>query len=446
MQRDFIKHLIEWKNSQNRKPLILQGARQVGKTWLMKEFARQEYKNHIYITFDRNPFAQELFSGEINISKIIENIQIKYETKIHPDNTLIILDEIQECPEALTTLKYFYEEKPEYHIIVAGSLLGVALSGSGFPVGKVDFLTLYPMTFLEFLSALSKDELRKIIEDKKFDTVKFFSDDFKNLLKQYFYIGGMPEVVNSFSKNKDYKMARKLQQNILTSYEQDFSKHTTSFMAERIKGLWYSISSQLAKENKKFIYGAIREGAKAREYEQAINWLRDCGLIYKINRITKPYLPTKAYEDLSAFKLYILDVGLLCALLNLNVKTIVEGDEIFREFKGALSEQYVLQQIKTEANKSINYWSSARKAEIDFIIQFEDMIVPIEVKSETNLKAKSLTQYRKDFEPKISVRASLADFKYDDNLYNIPLYAVNILDDILSDTNEPSQLKLFNFK
>lgn len=441
MQRDALNKLKEWKQNKNRKPLILQGARQVGKTWLMKEFGKVEYKNYVYVSFDRNTIAQELFSKNIDIFKIIEGLELISNIKIIPNETLIILDEIQECPEALTTLKYFCENAPEFHIIVAGSLLGVSLSGTGFPVGKVDFMTLYPLNFMEFLDALGKNNYRNIIQKMDFKLLIPFLEEIKYLLKQYYFIGGMPEIVENFSVNKDYQQARILQENILTSYEQDFSKHTSSTIAERIKGLWFSIPSQLAKENKKFIYGAIREGAKAREYEQAINWLRDSGLIYKVSKITKPYLPIRAYEDISAFKLYILDIGLLCAISNLSAKTILDGDKIFREFKGALTEQYVLQQIKTQNNLSINYWTSDRKAEIDFIIQLEDIVVPIEAKSEINLKAKSLSYYRKEFKPKKTVRTSLADFKVDEDLYNIPLYMIGNINNILSTT--PSQLSFF---
>ena len=446
MQRDAIKQLIEWKNSKYRKPLILQGARQVGKTWLMKEFARTQYKNYAYVTFDRSDTLRGIFSAEISILRLLEAIEIESGEKIYPKETLIILDEIQECPEALTTLKYFCEQAPEYHIIVAGSLLGVSLSGTGFPVGKVDFMTLYPLSFLEFIDATENKKFRNIIQKMDFDLLKPFKNKIINILKQYLYIGGMPEGVNNFRENRDYVEVRKLQRNILNAYEQDFSKHTTSTMAERIRGLWLSIPSQLAKENKKFIYGAIRQGAKAREYEQAINWLRDSGLIYKISKITKPNIPIHAYEELNIFKLYILDVGLLGALSGLSVKTILEDNKIFTEFKGALTEQYVLQQIKIDTYKPLHYWTSkSNEAEIDFITQFEDIIVPIEVKATTNLKAKSLIQYRKEYSPPKSIRTSLADFEINHGLYNIPLYMIGNIDQILSISDEASQLKLFNF-
>ena len=433
MERNAFQELIEWKNSKKRKPLIIQGARQVGKTWLMKEFGKREYKKVVYVSFDRNKKLKNIFSETVETDVLISALELSSNIKIEPSNTLIILDEIQACPEALTTLKYFYENAPEYHIIVAGSLLGVALNNdTGFPVGKVDFMKLYPLSFFEFLSAIGESQYRNILEEKKFKLITPFADKLIYLLKYYYYIGGMPEVVQDYIDNKNYNNIRKLQENILNSYVQDFSKHTSSAMAERIKYLWLSISSQLAKENKKFIYGAIKQGAKAREYEEAINWLRDSGLIYKVNRISKPELPIRAYEDLSAFKLYVLDVGLLGALANLSPQTIIDGDRIFTEFKGALTEQYVLQQLKNKPNKSINYWTSrSNVAEIDFILQKDNDVIPIEVKSSENLKAKSLTQYRKNFIPKYSVRTSLAQYKVDSDLYNIPLYMVEMLEKLL---------------
>ena len=448
MQRDALQQLIEWKNSKNRKPLILQGARQVGKTWLLKEFGKTMYKNCAYVTFDRSKLLKDIFSGEIVISKLIETIGIESHTQILPNETLIILDEIQECPEALTTLKYFCEQAPEYHIVVAGSLLGVSLSsslsGSGFPVGKVDFMTLYPINFFEFLDAVNESKFREMIENLNFDLINVFKDKIQNRLKQYLFIGGMPEVVKNFIEHKDYNKTRILQENILTSYEQDFSKHTTTTMAERIRGLWQSIPSQLAKENKKFVYGAIRSGAKAREYEQAINWLRDSGLIYKISKITKPSMPIRAYEEHNIFKIYILDVGLLGAMSELTAKAILDEDKIFTEFKGALTEQFVLQQLKNYLHRPIHYWTSdSNVAEIDFITQHEDLIVPIEVKSKTNLKAKSLAQYRKKYSPPKSVRTSLAGFEINHGLFNIPLYMIGNIDNILSISEEASQLKLF---
>lgn len=433
MDRDALKQLTEWKSGKNRKPLIIQGARQVGKTWLMKEFGRLEYKNTVYVSFDRNEHLKTAFSKSVEIPFLISALELDSGIKIEPDNTLIIFDEIQECPEALTALKYFNENAPEYHIVAAGSLLGVAHhSGTGFPVGKVDFMTLYPLSFLEFLDAIGEGRFRKIIEDKNFTLISSFADKIIYILKHYYYIGGMPEVVQNFIEEKDYNKVRTLQENIIISYEHDFSKHASSTTSERIRALWNSIPLQLAKENKKFIYGAIKHGARAREYEEAVNWMRDSGLIYKINRISKPGLPIKAYENLEAFKLYILDIGLLGALSNLSQKTIIEDNQIFTEFKGALTEQYVLQQLKNKTNKQINYWTSRSNiAEIDFVLQVENLIIPIEVKATTNLKAKSLAQYRKEYMPPKAVRTSLANYKADGDLYNIPLYMIGILETLL---------------
>ena len=433
MDRKALIELKEWKKKKNRKPLIIQGARQVGKTWLMKEFGKQEYKKVAYVSFDRNESLRTTFSNTVDTSVLLSALEIESGVKITAEDTLIILDEIQECPEALTTLKYFNENAPEFHILVAGSLLGVSLhKGTGFPVGKVDFMTLYPLDFIEFLNALGEDRYSKIIEEKNYELISSFAEKITYLLKHYYYIGGMPEVVQNYVNEKDYNTVRILQENILTSYEQDFSKHTSAPMAERIRSLWNSIPSQLAKENNKFVYGAVKKGARAREYEEGINWLRDSGLIYKVNRITKPDLPIKAYEDLEAFKLYLMDVGLLGALSNLSAKTIIDGDRIFTEFKGSLTEQYVLQQLKSESKKSVNYWTSrSNVAELDFVVQIDNDVVPIEVKAETNLKAKSLAQYRKEYNPAKVVRTSLANFKIDDGLYNIPLYMIGQLENIL---------------
>lgn len=436
MERDAFLFLNEWKNEKNRKPLIIQGARQVGKTWLMKEFGKKAFKKTAYVNFDQNASLKEIFAKTRNVSDLIEAIGIDAGTTVTPDDTLIVLDEIQECPDALTALKYFNEDAPEYHVIVAGSLLGVAHhNGTGFPVGKVEFMTLYPLTFLEFLSAMGKEQLRSLLEKKNFALISPFSEELKMTLKRYFYIGGMPEIVQSFIDEGNYQKVRKLQKNILLAYENDFSKHTSSAMAERIKSLWLSIPVQLAKENKKFIYGVARKGARAREYEEGLNWLRDGGLIYKITRIKKPALPIRAYEDEAVFKIYMLDVGLLGAFADLNIKTLLENDTLFTEFKGALTEQYVLQQLQaSDYGKTLHYWANeANTAEVDFIAQINNDIIPIEVKATINLKAKSLAGYRRDYSPAYAVRTSLADYKVDDGLYNIPLYMIGLLDNLISD-------------
>jgi uncharacterized protein len=339
---------------------------------------------------------------------------------------LIIFDEIQEVPHALTSLKYFCEEAPEYHMIAAGSLLGVALHpGTSFPVGKVSFLDLHPMNFHEFLKAIAGTKLVKAYEEKDWALISAFKDKFIDLLKQYYYIGGMPEAVSSFQNNSSLKDVREIQKRILLAYEQDFSKHAPHEIVPRLRMLWNSIPSQLSKENKKFVYGLVKEGARAREYEMAMTWLIDCGLIHKITRMTKPHIPLKAYEDLKAFKLFILDTGLLGAMANIDARTLLEKDSLFTEFKGAVTEQYVLQQLVAENSLSVHYWSHDKgSAEIDFVIQREHFIIPIEVKAEVNLQAKSLKSYREKYSPPLSIRTSLSDYQLESGLLNIPLYAL----------------------
>lgn len=434
MYRKAIEELLTWKNKKNHKPLILQGARQVGKTWLMKEFGKQYYKNVAYITFDTNETVKQVFSKGFNTEKIITELSLNVGFKIEPENTLIIFDEVQECPLALTSLKYFNENAPEYDIIAAGSYLGVAHhEGTGFPVGKVEFLKLYPLDFMEFLMATGNEHFIEPIKNKAFDTVSTFKNDYEYLLKQYLYIGGMPDVVNEFVNNHDFNSVRDKQKTILETYEQDFSKHIQSNTVEKIRMLWHSIPSQLAKENKKFIYNAVKKGARAKDFELALAWLRDSGLIYMVHRVKKPDLPLIAYEDFDIFKIYILDVGLLGAMANLDSKTLIDGNAVFEEFKGTFSEQYVLQQLKTMPNLPIYYWTNERsQAEIDYIIQYEGNIIPIEVKSTTNLRAKSLNNFIKEHKPQISIRTSLADYKLNDNnLYDIPLYAIGNFNSII---------------
>ena len=427
MFRYAIEELVNWKKSRNRKPLIIRGARQVGKTWIMKEFGRTNYKNTVYINFDSNSRMQRLFSGDMDIQRIIMGLEIEANCKIDKNNTLIIFDEVQECPKALSSLKYFYENFPEYNIVAAGSLLGVALhEGTSFPVGKVAFLDLYPLNFLEFLKAVKEDRLADLIERNDYDIISTFKDKYIDLLKQYYFIGGMPEAVLEFSISFDFNEVREIQKRILSAYEQDFSKHANPLIVTKLRMLWNSIPSQLAKENKKFVYGLIKHGARAKEYEVAMTWLYDCGLIYKVGRIKKPDIPIKAYEDMSAFKLFILDVGLLTALSELDKRTLLEGNKIFTEFKGALTEQYVLQQLKSIKDIPIYYWSAENgTSEIDFIIQLEGRVVPIEVKAEENIKAKSLKTYHNKFSPEISIRTSMSDYRKEEWLVNIPLYCIS---------------------
>lgn len=432
MYRTAIELLYKWKDKKGRKPLIIRGARQVGKTWLMKEFGAKEYKKCVYISFDNNQRMQELFAADLNIERIVTGLELYAGHKIDPDETLLIFDEIQEVPKALTSLKYFNENAPQYHIVCAGSLLGVALhKGTSFPVGKVEFMDLYPLSFQEFILAMGKEQYVKLLDDSDYSMVTTFRQEYIDLLKQYFYVGGMPEVVNNFSVNKDFNEAREIQGRILDAYEQDFSKHAPYNVVPRIRMLWNSIPSQLTKENKKFIYGLIKEGARAKEYEMAMLWLTDCGLAHMVNRVTAPNLPLKAYEDLKAFKLFMLDVGLLSCMVRLRQDVLLDRNELFKEFKGALTEQYVLQQLKTLKNINTYYWTNDRNsAEIDFLIDNGEDVIPLEVKAEVNLQAKSLKTFREKFNPRISVRTSMADYKKEDWLINLPLYAIGTIDKV----------------
>ena len=426
MYRDKMNELKKWKNSTTRKPLIIRGARQVGKTWLMKEFGKQCYKKCAYINFDDNSRMDKLFEEDFDLDKIIQGLKIESNVNIEPENTLIILDEIQETPKALKALKYFYENANQYHIVSAGSLLGVAIhEGTSFPVGKVDFLDLAPLSFFEFLEALGEDNLLQLLKKNDFDMISVFSSKLKELLKLYYYVGGMPEAVNSYAQNKDLKEVRKIQKRLLEAYEQDFSKHAPSNIVPRIIQLWNNIPTQLAKENKKFIYGLVREGARAREYEIALSWLIDCGLVYQINRVTTSKVPLSAYQDFNAFKLYLLDVGLLSAMSGIDAKTLLEGNDVFEEFKGSLTEQYVLCQLKECTDLDVFYWSSDTGiSELDFITQIGKDNVPIEVKASENLQAKSLKSFVQKYETKFNVRTSMSDYRNDDWITNIPLYCI----------------------
>ena len=399
----------------------------------MKEFGKNYYEKCAYINFDDNSRMEELFSGDFDIDRIIQGLKIESNVNIEPENTLIIFDEVQETPKALTALKYFYEKANQYHIIAAGSLLGVAMhEGTSFPVGKVDFLDLYPLSFYEFLQALGEEQLVELIQKNDFQLITVFASKLKQYLKQYFYIGGMPEVVASYIENKDFNEVRRKQEILLQAYEQDFSKHAPNSVVPRIRQLWNNIPTQLAKENKKFIYGLIKEGARAREYELALSWLIDCGLVYQINRVNDCKVPLSAYQDFSAFKLYLLDVGLLCAMSKIDATTILEGNEIFVEFKGALTEQFVLTELKSNTTFPIFYWSAEKgMAELDYLVQIGRYNVPIEVKSSENLQAKSLKVFAQKYNTKINVRTSMSDYKVEDWLINIPLYLIGNIENII---------------
>lgn len=426
MYRIAIEKLLKWKESNRRKPLIIEGARQVGKTWLMKEFGRQAYADTIYINFDSNSRMAELFASDLDTDRIIMGLELYANRKINPGNTLLIFDEVQEVPRALASLKYFYENAPQYHIICAGSLLGIAMhEGTSFPVGKVDFLKLYPLSYKEFLMAIGNERFAELLDKQDYEMISGFKMTYIDALKQYYFVGGMPEAVHSFAENKDFNEVREIQKRILAAYEQDFSKHAPNESVPKIRMLWNSIPSQLAKENKKFIYGLVREGARAKEYETALMWLSDCGLVYKVSRVNSAGIPLKAYEDLKAFKLFMLDVGLLGCMTGLSQRTLLDGNDLFTEFKGALTEQYVCQQLKTIDDLHTYYFTNDRgSCEVDFIIDTGEQIVPVEVKAEINLRAKSLKTYQEKYSPKVSVRTSMTDFKKEDRLVNLPLYAV----------------------
>lgn len=432
MYRTAIEKLYKWKESKYRKPLILEGARQVGKTWLLKEFGKQAYKDTIYINFDSNSKMNELFSYDLNPDRLIMGIEIYANKKVDPDHTLLIFDEVQEVPKALSSLKYFCEEAPQYHIVCAGSFLGVALhKGTSFPVGKVDFLSLYPLSFKEFLIATVGKQYVELLEKQDYSMITPFKQTYIDALKQYFFIGGMPEVVQRFVDEKDYKSVRSVQKSILDSYQQDFSKHAPVEIVPKIRNVWNSIPSQLSKENKKFIYGLVREGARAKDYEIAIMWLKDCGLVHKVPRVKAGKFPLSSYEDLKAFKLYFVDIGLLGCMAGLNPSVLINGNDLFVEFKGALTEQYVCQQLQTLEDLSIYYYTNDRgNSEVDFVIDTEEKIIPIEVKASINLKAKSLKMFQEKFSPEISVRTSMADYKKEDKLIDLPLYSIEEIKNI----------------
>ena len=426
MYRIAIEKLLIWKENKCRKPLIIEGARQVGKTWLMKEFGKQAYADTVYINFDSNSRMAELFASDLDTDRLIMGLELYAGRKIDADNTLLIFDEVQEVPRALASLKYFYENAPQYHIICAGSLLGIALQeGTSFPVGKVDFLKLYPLSFKEFLMATDKARFAELLDKQDYGMITSFRQTYIDALKHYYFVGGMPEAVQSFVENKDFNEVREIQKRILAAYEQDFSKHAPNEIVPKIRMLWNSIPSQLAKENKKFIYGLVREGARAKEYETAIMWLSDCGLVYKVCRVNAAGIPLKAYEDLKSFKLFMVDVGLLGCMTGLRQRTLLDGNDLFVEFKGALTEQYVCQQLKTIEDLGIFYYTNDRgSCEVDFVVDTDEQIIPVEVKAEVNLRAKSLKTYKDKFSPELSVRTSMTDFKNEEWLVNLPLYAI----------------------
>jgi len=424
IQRDALQLLVRWKNSSDRKPVILQGARQVGKTWLLKDFGEREFQNVAYFNFERQTELRQFFETTKNPERIIENLALVHGRAILPQTTLIILDEIQECNEALNSLKYFCEEAPGYAIACAGSLLGVAMSrGASFPVGKVDFITLYPVSFTEFL-AVADQNLFRFAEsiDRITPVPDIFYNPLKEKLKMFYLSGGMPEAIVALLEKQDLQITQEVLQNILNAYTLDFSKHVETKDIPKIQYIWASLPSQLSRENKKFIYRTVKSGARAREYEDALQWLVNAGLAYRIFCSSKPYLPLSSYDDLSAFKVYLPDVGLLRRLSLLDPIAISEGNRLFTEFRGAMTENFILESLVHQFEGLPRYWRSGNIAEIDFLVQYKNLIIPMEVKSDENIRSKSLSYYRKAYNPELAVRYSLKNLSFEDGLISIPLF------------------------
>ena len=426
MERKAYSQLLAWKNNPHHKPLILNGARQVGKTWLLKHFGEKEYRNVAYVNCDRSPQMEMILREGFDMSRIIRNISAMTNVDIRPHETLIILDEIQSIPKGLSSLKYFCEDAPDYDVAVAGSLLGLQLHrGESFPVGKVDMLKLYPMTFGEFLLAKGEKVKKEALDNKEYETMSAVSPLYVELLRQYYFTGGMPAAVSAFIEGQPLHTVRQIQKDILNDYIRDFSKHAPGNEVPRINLVWNSIPSQLGKENRKFIYGMLKKGARAKEFELAIQWLVDCGLVYKIPRTAKVAMPVRFYEDFSAFKLYLLDVGLFGAMVNAPAHEILIGSNIFSEYKGTFTELYVLQQMVTVRDLDIYYYSTDdSRTEIDFVVQHEGKVTPVEVKAEENLRAKSLRQVVINNPSLHGLRFSMSDYRQEDWLDNVPLYGV----------------------
>lgn len=424
MEREAIGQLYEWKARPNRKPLIIRGARQVGKTWLMLEFAKKAYEKWIYVNFEDEEMLKHVFELDFDVPRILNALSLRFHTEID-EQTLLIFDEIQAAPRGITSLKYFCEKAPEYHVITAGSLLGISMhGGDSFPVGKVDFLSLMPMSFPEFLRAAGQERLAKLLAECKWDSIVYVKDRIIQLLRTYYYVGGMPEAVKAYCDGLGYEEVRRIQSNILMTYENDFSKHAPANEVPRIRMVWHSVTSQLAKENRKFIYGVLRQGARAKEFEIAVEWLQDAGLVYRVNRTRSGEMPLSAFEDFGTFKLFMLDVGLMCAMNRLSSDSILLGNDIFSTYRGAMTEQYVCQQL-TGAVDFIYYWSADNsRGEIDFLIQTGGRIVPIEVKAEENLKSKSLSAFVARYPSLHAVRLSMSDYREQEWMTNVPLYAV----------------------
>lgn len=427
MERFAYQELLDWKNSSNRKPLIIDGARQVGKTWLMQTFAQKEYKNHLYVNFEFSKQLRYIFDEDFDIKRIVGRLEFATRQKVSAGDTLIILDEIQEAHEGITSLKYFYELAPELHVICAGSLPGIELhKHTSFPVGKEDFLHLYPLTFPEFLLATGNGQMLDLLHSRDWNFIAEYKERYIEQLRDYLYVGGMPEAVFEYSQTADMEKVRTIQNNILEAYQRDFSKHAPDDIVPRLKMLWNSIPQQVTKENRKLVYGVIKEGARAKDYEMALLWLENSGIIYKCQRTSTPALPLSAYCDIKSFKLFVVDTGLLGALCDLPENVLTDKSRIFSEFKGALTEQYVYQQLRADSKNKIYYWSADEgKAELDFLIQRSGQIIPIEVKADINLRAKSLWSFNHQFHPERAIRTSLADYAQSAWLDDIPLFATS---------------------
>ncbi len=425
MKRDIYKQLVAWKKTPRRKPLVLKGARQVGKTYILQNFGKEEYEDVAYFNFEEDPDLHDFFTGRLVPGKIIQTLSIYLEKKIVPKRTLIIFDEVQNSPETLTSLKYFYEKAPEYHIAAAGSLLGVKIGQSApFPVGKVNFFDLYPMNFAEFLDAVGRSQLREFIEGATFQPIaEAFHAELIDLLKIYYFVGGMPEAVDQYVKNQDLHIIRQIQEEILNAYSIDFSKYTTKTEAIRLASTWASIPAQLARENKKFTYAEITKNARAREYSESIQWLVDAGLVIKVHNTHTPKLPLAAYRE-DKFKLYLLDIGLLGAMINVSQRIVVQGSKLFSEFNGAFVENYAAQELVAHGLKNLYYWTSRNKAEVDFVVPLHDHVIPLEVKAGVSKQKKSLRVYGDRYQPPVLSRSTLMNFKEDGAIRNYPLYAL----------------------
>lgn len=426
MERFVYQQLMDWRCAGGRKPLVLNGARQVGKTWLLKEFGHREYAKMAYVMCRKNPLVKEIFSSDFNVERILRALRALTGVNITPGDTLLVFDEVQDVPEVLEALKYFREDAPDYHVAVAGSLLGISIhAGVSFPVGQVNIIDVYPMSFDEFLLAKGDEQLQQLLASKDYGTTNLLHEKYTDLLRQYFYVGGMPEAVQEFVNTDNLQKVRRIQQEILRGYDMDFSKHAPSDQVARIRMVWQSIPSQLFKENKKFIYGTLNKGARAKDYELAIQWLCDAGLTYHVQRVSKPALPLKVYVELNAFKLYLSDVGLLGAMADVQPAQILVNNTIFKEYKGGMTEQYVLQQMKAKGVEGIYYHTTDKsRLEIDFLIQRDGKLLPIEVKAEGNVRSNSLTKLLQTHPEIHAERYSMLPYREQETITNVPLYAV----------------------